>query len=188
MKTITTIRSTLSALILLITCALSIPINAQQTSPAATSQCTGSESPWRDFDFWIGNWEVYDPNTGNKVGDNRIEKRENGCLILENWKSIAGGSGISMNFYDPLEKKWRQVWQSAPAFIDYSGGLDEQGRMQLEGAIYYNASGQSAPFRGRWTAQDDGSVLQEFWQYDATSDNWNSWFVGEYRRSETKSE
>ena len=184
MKTATMIRSMLSATIALTALACTIPIHAQQTSPTTIAPCTGSESPWRDFDFWIGDWEVYDPNTENKVGDNRIEKRENGCLILENWKSIAGGSGISMNFYDPLQQKWRQVWQSAAAFIDYSGGLDEQGRMLLEGTIYYHASGQSAPFRGRWTKQENGSVLQEFWQYDAAFDRWNSWFVGEYRKLE----
>lgn len=185
MKTAVTTTTILLVLTVLAVFTCASQVNAQQSSSAVIAQCAGQESPWRDFDFWIGDWEVYDPNTGNKAGDNRIEKRENGCLILEHWKSIAGGSGISMNFYDPLQQKWRQVWQSAAAFIDYSGGLDEQGRMLLEGTIYYNASGQSAPFRGRWTAQNDGSVLQEFWQYDAASDSWSSWFRGEYRKSES---
>lgn len=145
--------------------------------PAA---CTTDAAPYRDFDFWAGSWDVYDPE-GNYAGENTITKRENGCLLVEDWAGAQGGTGLSMNFYDPAAHAWRQVWQSAGAFIDYTGGLDENGAMALEGSITYHRNGESFPFRGRWTRQDDGSVLQEFWQYDADADNWDVWFVGEYR-------
>lgn len=144
--------------------------------------CTTDRSPYRDFDFWVGDWEVFDPKTGNKIGENRITTRERGCLLVERWTANSGGTGMSMNFYDPLESAWRQVWQSAAAFIDYTGGLDDQGRMLLEGTIHYNARNTSNPFRGRWTPRADGTVLQEFWQLDEESGEWTVWFSGEYRR------
>lgn len=165
-----------------------LPVAAQETQvsdAAETSEprppaCATDASPYRDFDFWVGDWEVFDPESGDKLGVNRITRREDGCLIVERWESAGGGTGMSMNFYDPLEGAWRQVWQSAWGFIDYTGGLDDAGRMVLEGTIHYNARGTSQPFRGRWTPRDDGTVLQEFWQRDAAGE-WQAWFKGLYR-------
>lgn len=142
--------------------------------------CTTEASPHRDFDFWVGDWEVFDPESEKKLGDNRVTLRENGCLTVEEWTGAGGGTGMSMNFHDPLHGAWRQVWQSAPGFIDYTGGLDEQGRMLLEGMLHSNARGTKVPFRGRWTPMEDGTVLQEFWQRD-DSGEWQNWFRGLYR-------
>jgi hypothetical protein len=150
-------------------------------SPPAKAPCTTEQAPYRDFDFWVGDWDVFDPDSGRKLGENTITLRENGCLIVERWRSVGGATGMSMNFYDPLEGAWRQVWQSAAGFIDYAGGLDDEGRMVLEGTLHYNGRGEAVDFRGRWTPNDDGTVLQEFWQRDAESGEWSNWFVGEYR-------
>lgn len=160
--------------------------NARETGqppvkPAEPAPCTTDASPYRDFDFWIGEWAVFDPDSGRKLGENTITLRENGCLIVERWRSVGGGTGMSMNFYDPLQGAWRQVWQSAAGFIDYAGGLDDAGRMVLEGTLHYNGRGEAVDFRGRWTPNDDGTVLQEFWQRDVESGEWSNWFVGEYR-------
>ena len=166
------------------------PLGASQEStdsgPDESAQppvppCTTDTAPYRDFDFWIGSWEVFDPETGQKLGDNEVTLSEDGCLIVERWTSAGGGTGMSMNFHDPLQNAWRQVWQSAAGFIDYRGGLDEAGRMVLEGMIHYNARGTSQPFRGRWTPGEEGTVLQEFWQQDPESGEWRRWFSGEYR-------
>jgi hypothetical protein len=153
----------------------------QDSAPRVESPCTSDDSPYRDFDFWVGEWDVFDPDSGRRLGSNTITLRDHGCLIVERWTSVQGGTGMSMNFYDPLKQAWRQVWQSAGAFIDYTGGLDDNGRMVLDGTLHYNAQGESLGFRGRWTPNDDGTVLQEFWQRDPESGEWASWFVGEYR-------
>jgi len=138
-----------------------------------------------DFDFWVGDWNVYGPN-GQFAGTNRITKRHSDCLILEEWTGASGGEGTSMNFYDPSAQAWRQVWMSANTFIDYTGGLNEDGAMFLEGEITnFGPTGQtSAPFRGLWTLNEDGSVTQHFTQYDAANDVWNVWFTGRYVRME----
>lgn len=171
-----------AAIAVLLTTACAAVAQDEAPTPPPPPGCATDASPYRDFDFWVGHWDVYDPD-GNFAGENLISLREGGCLILEEWTGSQGGSGTSMNFYDPAVGAWRQVWQSAGAFIDYTGALDD-GSMALEGAITYNRTGLSAPFRGRWTEQDDGSVLQEFWQYNSETDVWDVWFVGEYRRKE----
>ena len=137
----------------------------------------------RAFDFWLGDWEVFTPE-GAKAGENRIMREEYGCLLVEHWTSKSGVTGQSYNFVDMRTGAWRQVWVSAGATIDYSGGLDEKGRMVLEGAIGYGpgAPANGARFRGTWTPNADGSVRQHFEQYDEKTKAWTDWFVGVYRR------
>lgn len=141
-----------------------------------------SDDIYRAFDFWLGDWEVFDIN-GNKAGDNRISSRENGCLLLEEWTSAQGDTGQSYNYYDPGMKKWRQIWVSVHGTIDYAGGLNENGAMVLEGEIASRA-GVTAPFKGTWALQEDGSVRQHFEQYNAEKDEWADWFIGTYRKKD----
>jgi hypothetical protein len=146
------------------------------------------EAPCRDpihddFDFWVGEWDVYGPN-GALAGTNSIRKEEQGCLLVERWTGVKGGTGQSYNFVDLETGRWRQVWVSPEATIDYSGGLDETGAMRLEGAIGYGPGkpGNGAKFRGAWTPNPDGTVTQHFEQFDEAKGVWTDWFVGLYRK------
>jgi len=67
----------------------------------------------REFDFWVGEWDVYATGTKALQGHSVIQRVSGGCLILENWTS--GGlpyDGKSMNFVDSTGK-WQQVWVGA---------------------------------------------------------------------------
>lgn len=86
----------------------------------------------REFDFWLGEWDVFNPQ-GQKVGTNIIEKKLNGCLIFENWTSAGGGSGKSMNYYDPADRKWKQSWVSAGGGIVWYEGEVKNGAMHFRG-------------------------------------------------------
>ena len=130
--------------------------------------CRYSEQA-RQFDFWIGTWDVYHPVTGVKLGENRIEEQLNGCMLVENWTAGLGGQGKSINFFDPNEKTWRQVWV-ADGFsaTDYTAGeyrdramrftgrsRSPQGAIVLQRLTFYNV----APDTVRQVfeaSQDDG--------------------------------
>ncbi len=144
--------------------------------------CSGEE--FHQFDFWLGEWEVIAEPNQTIAGFNTITREENGCLILERWESINGGTGQSYNFYNPATEKWRQVWVSQGAMIDYEGGLTETGSMKLEGTITYVGSGLQANFTGEWTLNEDGTVTQHFEQYDAETEQWTPWFTGLYTKIE----
>ena len=137
-----------------------------------------SEAPDTDFDFWLGTWSVASTD-GTPAGHNLIRKEEAGCLIIESWTSVQGTTGQSYNFYDPGRETWRQVWVSPGATIDYAGGLDGNGDMVLEGEIAYR-NGRVAPFRGRWVANEDGTVTQIFHELNAETGEWMDWFTGIY--------
>lgn len=130
----------------------------------------------RQFDFWIGTWDVFHPVTGQKLGENRIEEHLNGCLLQENWTGGMGSSGKSMNFYDPAEKTWRQVWVAdGYNVLDYTAGEYRDGAMRFQGRT---RSPQGAVVLQRLTfhhvaadtvrqvfesSRDDGATWTEDW-------------------------
>ncbi|MEM1231076.1 MAG: hypothetical protein AAGI15_11100 [Pseudomonadota bacterium] len=146
---------------------------------AATPPCT--EAPYRAFDFWIGTWDVHTTD-GQLAGTNRITAEEQGCLLVERWRSTTGVSGQSYNFYDTATGRWRQLWVSPGAIIDYAGNLDGDD-MVLEGTITNRAGGTTAPFRGRWSPLATGQVRQHFEQWDDATQRWEPWFTGIYSRA-----
>lgn len=143
----------------------------------------------RQFDFWVGEWDVYDQNN-NKAGLNRIEKVETGCLLLEQWTSVTGGSGTSMNFYDPDKKRWEQIWVGGGggSLIRIEGGLLKDKSMRLEGTIHYISTQTTYPFRGTWSLLPDKRVRQFFEQSTDGGKTWAPWFEGFYVRQESRAQ
>jgi hypothetical protein len=149
--------------------------SAAQTAPSAPCEAGG---PHADFDFWVGEWDVFTPD-GRQAGTNRIEKSERGCLLVEHWTSAEGDTGTSINFYDPARARWRQVWVSFNGgVIEIQGGLRE-GSMVL-GGVLANPDGRTQPFRGSWTPNEDGSVRQHFEISENGGRTWTTWFDGRY--------
>jgi len=151
---------------------------AAQAPPATPCEQGGS---YDDFDFWVGSWDVFMPN-GAQAGTNRIDRDEAGCLLVEHWTGAQGGTGTSVNFYDPDRARWRQLWVSSNGVvIEIEGGL-RGASMVLEGRLV-SAAGASQPFRGTWTPNADGSVRQHFEISSDGGATWATWFDGRYVRS-----
>lgn len=68
----------------------------------------------REFDFWVGEWDVYVTGTKQLAGHSLIQMVSGGCAILENWDSPAS-TGKSINFIDPNTNKWKQSWSGSYA-------------------------------------------------------------------------
>lgn len=79
---------------------------------------------YNQFDFWIGEWTVYDLKN-NIAGNSKISKILDNCVVLEEWTSAnkqPSGliySGKSYNTYDANAKQWQQTW------VDNVGGSTE---------------------------------------------------------------
>ncbi len=167
-----TVHTAYTLLCMLAVLFASAPLMAQETG------CVGLDG-FGDFDFWVGEWEVFDSNTGRQAGENSIVKMEQGCMLLERWQGGSGSTGTSLNYYNPVTREWRQVWVSAGRYsIDIVGGLRGES-MVLEGSIY-NFQGAVWNFRGTWTPNADGTVRQFFEQYNHDSEQWMPWFDGRY--------
>lgn len=133
----------------------------------------------RQFDFWAGSWRVSNESDDKNYGNNTITIEEGGCLLQERWQSAGGGTGSSINYYDPGDGKWHQLWVDRGASIINIAGNLAEGSMVLSGDIYYLAEGRKADFRGSWTPLPDGTVRQFFEERDADG-KWQPWFDGYY--------
>jgi hypothetical protein len=154
-----------------------------QSSPAAAAPKMPCASPLhRQFDFWLGLWDVTDP-TGKFAGINRIELVDGGCALYESWSSGGGGyTGRSLNSVGG-DGRWHQTWvDSTGGRLDLAGALVD-GKMILEGDSPATTPG-GPPVKNRitWTPQADGSVRQV---WEASSDGGKSYaiaFDGLYHR------
>ena len=144
--------------------------------------CENDEA-FRAFDFWLGDWVVHGP-AGNVAGHNRIERSQRGCVLVENWTSATGGTGMSINYLDKASGEWVQVWNAeGGSQIHIRGGMTDEG-MRLAGTLHSVASGTTVPFRGLWTLLEDGRVRQYFEQSTDDGETWTPWFEGYYTRTE----
>jgi hypothetical protein len=121
----------------------------------------------RQFDFWLGLWDVTDP-AGKFAGTNRIELVDGGCALYESWGSGGGGyTGRSLNSVG-ADGRWRQTWVDSTGGRLELGGALVDGKMVLEGDSPPDKPGEP-PVKNRitWTPQADGNVRQ---LWEASSD------------------
>lgn len=143
----------------------------------APTGCPGGEH--RQFDFWVGTWEV---TVGSNVaGRNVITNEEQGCLIHEHWTGARGGTGQSFNFYDAAGKLWHQVWVDNSGTYLHLTGSYANAEMRLTGTAP-GPDGKPSPQRLTFFKNADGTVRQ-LWEISADGGTtWTVAFDGLYRK------
>jgi hypothetical protein len=165
------VRSLLVAMT--IASSLSTPAIAAETAAPAPSAATCDIAQSRQFDFWLGQWDVTNP-AGQLAGHSRIEAILGGCVLLENWDSPSGVSGKSFNLFNAASGQWEQFWvDNSGSRLHLRGGL-EAGSMVLRGAqdIADAQTGLKQRERITWTPNADGSVRQH---WETSTDDGKTW-------------
>jgi hypothetical protein len=155
---------------------LSSTLGHAEGAPAAahTGACPAKES--RQFDFWIGDWNVIDP-AGKVAGHNRIEAIVGGCALSENWDGAAGNRGKSYNAYDARTSTWQQFW------VDARGGvLHLSGGLVGKSMVLRSTRAGAHVDRITWTPNDDGTVRQLWESSEDSGTTWKVEFDGRYER------
>jgi hypothetical protein len=169
-------------------CASQIGCNSLFAAPTgshrASEQRPCAKPEYREFDFWVGDWEVVDPN-GKPLGHNLITVEQDGCLLVEHWASKRGGhTGTSFNYYDIRDKKWHQLFLDnsgdAGAFPAMAGGLVGDKMILLTDAR------ESPLFRWTWYVTGPGRVRQMAEQSDDAAKTWKAIWDSTYVRGAQK--
>jgi len=172
--TVVTLSRTLSLLISrtvivilafpIIATAVSSGATGSDTPPSAQATRTCENPQHHQFDFWIGEWQVFDTATGKLVGFSRIEKQLKGCALVQNIVWLAddewrrsdldyrlSGIGVSVVQGD----RWSMFWAD-----NYGGSTVVEGRQQRDGSMLFETptDGAGKAVRGVWKPNDDGSV------------------------------
>jgi hypothetical protein len=166
-------------LLSLIALASSLIMCASFPSAQSTKPCSAPE--YRQFDFWIGEWEVQ--TGGQFAGTNAISSEYGGCVIVERWVGAKGLTGSSLNIYDSATRQWHQTW------VDSSGSLLLLRGEFKDGAMRLASAGTAGMIdRITWTPHADGSLRQLWEQSKDGGDSWTVAFDGLYRRKTAERE
>lgn len=146
-----------------------------------------SRPEFRQFDFWIGEWEAFGVK-GAKAGDSKISVILDSCVILEEWTSANAQQGLiytgkSFNSYNAATKQWQQTW------TDNTGNTTEflRGEGSNGKIIYYadkvtGSKGETFMRRLTFTRLSEDKVRQFG---ELSNDGGKTWIVEydlEYRR------
>ena len=151
------------------------PAAAQQSHAAP---CSTAE--YRQFDFWVGDWEVVD-SAGKVLGHNRITSELNGCVVHEHWTGAGGASGESFNIFRRDTRTWHQSWVDSGGNLLLLEGTLDGDVMVLRGETPAPAGGRRQ-HRISYRPLEGGQVRQ-LWEVSGDGGaTWTVSFDGTYRR------
>ncbi len=144
-----------------------------QNKPFNSHSCTFAA--YRQFDFWIGDWDVFDvDNSAKPVARVRVDPILDECVLREDYQDTNGHKGQSFNIYDAVEKVWRESWvTNRGEFLLLRGGID-RGSMVLVGSRR-KANGQNEQIRGTWKPTEKGIRETAVTSVDGGK-TWKPWF------------
>lgn len=146
-------------------------ISAQQLSKQAF--CSGPE--YRQFDFWLGDWDAFDAGKVQVVARVRVDRILDGCVLREDYERVNGGlHGQSFSLYDASRKIWHQSWATNRGELLTIEGKLADGEMVLAGAERA-ANGAEKLVRGAWKPTN-GSVHETAVTSLDAGKTWQPWF------------
>lgn len=147
----------------------------------STQNCNCCTPEYHQFDFWLGEWEVFNLQ-GGKVGENRVVSMQDSCVIQENWAS-KGQTGTSYNYYNQKDSSWNQTYiDNLGTVLQLKGGWENH-QMVLKGLFTKSKKGDFYYYdRIVWAKDSSGNVTQK---WDIVKENGEVLFVafdGIYKR------
>lgn len=144
---------------------------------SATDLKTCVSPSHRQFDFWVGNWDVFELGEPTPVAHAQVESILNGCVLHENYQASDGSQGQSFSIYDTEKSAWRQTWVTGRGELLEIEGSFKNGEMVLSGT---NQKG--ALVRGSWMPQKD-EVREVAETSHDDGKTWKPWFNLLFRRA-----
>lgn len=141
----------------------------------------------KQFDFWLGDWQVFDGATNQLIAFDRVEKQFRGCVVQQDlvWLTdqfrrpdldyrISGRSVSVMT-----GEGWVMLWMDTYG----SSGLVEGG-LQADGNMVFQTrdSGPDRPrIKGVWQRGTDGTVRNTGYRSSDGGRTWNKYFDYVYK-------
>ena len=123
--------------------------NVQSAMPCANAT-------YRQFDFWIGDWDVFDvQRPAVVVAHAHVELILNGCVLHELYQGIEGHKGESFTIYDVTRDTWHQSWVNDHGYLLTIEGRLRGSAMILEGTDHL-PNGKPRQVRVEWRPEDRG--------------------------------
>jgi Protein of unknown function (DUF1579) len=165
----------LSALLLL-PLAVSIAVAHSSSQSTPPNPCTAVGQ--KQFDFWIGEWELTWP--GAKAGEiargtNNVKRILDGCVVQENFsgQDAMHLRGTSVSIFDTNAGRWKQTWvDNEGGYLDFVGEFKD-GQMILQREAI-GTDGTKSVQRMVWK---NITANELDWSWEASRDGGKTWQV-----------
>jgi hypothetical protein len=151
----------------------------------ATAEVSSAESPiaaaclpsaHRDFDFWVGDWDVFEAGSqiaanSTKVARARVDLILDGCVLREDYQGEDGHKGQSFTIFDGSRKIWHQSWVTNRGELLLIEGRIDHGTMVLSG----EDRAKGVLVRGAWKPEK-GTVRETAATSTDGGKTWTPWF------------
>src|ERR1700758_4481159 len=75
---------------------------ARITGAQTVAPCSSPE--YRQFDFWVGDWDVFEKDAATSIAHVRVDRILDGCVLREHYEDKTGAVGESFTIYDTGRK------------------------------------------------------------------------------------
>jgi hypothetical protein len=111
---------------------------------------------YRLFDFWLGDWDTYDPdNSTTPEARAHVDLIAAGCAVHELYEESDGLIGDSILSFDPVRQEWQQTWVTNFGALMVLAGQFSDGVATLKGDMHFR-SGATLAQRITWKVEDNG--------------------------------
>lgn len=161
--------------------------------PAVASAADETSSPtrcsaveYRQFDFWIGDWDTFemDGSNGPSIARAEIRPLVDGCALHERYEQSDGLVGDSILSFDPVRRQWQQTWVTNRGSIMVLWGALRDGALVLEGEVHLH-DGTTVLQRITWRREGDAVRERAVLSRDGGV-RWESAFDVLFRRSDVR--
>jgi hypothetical protein len=163
---------------------VSIAVLFARSEGLANDPALSAESPkplscvtpeYRQFDFWVGDWEAFEvDNPTTVVARTQVDRILDGCVLRENYEGTDGHRGQSFSIYDASRKTWQQSWVTNRGQLLVIEGRIEGDEMVLSG-VDRAADGKERRIRGTWKPVNGGVRETAITSTDGGK-TWEPWF------------
>jgi hypothetical protein len=120
----------------------------------AAAGCRGPQ--YRQLDFWLGNWKVYDQDgKGAYAARDEVTSTLGGCVVLERYLPVDGHEGEGVFAYDASRKLWHQTWVTDSGHLLVVEGRFQRGVLTMSGSNL-DEHGERVWYRAAWKPQSGG--------------------------------
>jgi len=160
-----------------VSCSIGAMLRQRALSAEGAPPAPCAAPVYRQFDFWIGDWDVFDVGRPTKVAHGRVDSILDGCVLREDYQGTDGHKGQSFTIYDATRNVWHQTWVTNRGELLGIEGSVNAGEMVLSGK-----NQRGALVRGSWKPVN-GEVREIAVTSTDAGKNWKPWFDLRFRRS-----
>ena len=148
----------------------SLPSNHSFAAESAIpSHCVAPS--YRQFDFWAGDWDVFEVGSSIPVAHAQVDLILDGCVLREDYQGADGHKGQSLTIYDATRSVWHQTWVTNRGELIEIEGKFDAGVMVLTG----KDRTKRILVRGWWKPVN-GEVRETAAKSSDEGKTWTPWF------------